>query len=610
MVRKAIERWSENAWVIGGLVAFVSLIFLVENRLESPVNPDTARDLLQAVACVNGNAELCLRGPHTSMYGLYQGSLWVRFLAMMHVWQIPPSQANFIVLGLISLGAGVTAISALRCAGRIAAILAGVVFVALALPVIEYPLFWNPSLLPLPLAVFVWALLEHLRIGQTRTVIIAAFSLALCADLHVVCVAFLPLLAVVTVLNARRPAVAAVLVFVSFGLPLFLLSPLTWTINLVVFERSAVSWVAAFASPLICTAGILLRPRWLGLSSGIRMIVVLLCMLSWVAAPVIVGRSDMRYLAPVLPAIAIGPAWLLAAGASRLMLVLRSSLSAPTLVRGRLFGFAVLALLASRVDYERPMDGGAHGEWIHSDVERTVEMLGKNGYGGLSSFIQVQGLAYNALASAAALGHQAESQPHEDVLIVRASAEEIPEDVPDEWKIVELQRQQVAILRPLKSMLRRDVIDACFVSDAIALSPECHQATYENEPKNGGYPPIRVSPRLIDSRLLTPANEVRVELSLVLNTNEVKNAHVLTLIDWQDDWRIESIDGVEFEGTLPSRKVVVFAGTGIGTLKLVHSNAGRLTHSPYWPPVLVETLIDEVKLQSLLEGRTNKKSLF
>ena len=214
------------AWAVGA----ISLAWLLALRSPLFVNYDTARDWLQAIACAEGNAEACGGTPPIWFFKLSHGALWIRFLALGHELELSAPEMQGITLFFIAVGAGLVTDAARRVMSAPGAVMAGLVYAPLSLWVIQQDHFWNPTLLPLPIALFAWALLDHARTGRVGTAILAAIALAACCDLHLVSLALAPLFVIASVASARRPWLVA-LPIVTFGFSLWIAAPQTWAAN-------------------------------------------------------------------------------------------------------------------------------------------------------------------------------------------------------------------------------------------------------------------------------------------------------------------------------------------------------------------------------------------
>lgn len=591
----------EKPWAVGGLVAFATLLVLVALRGEFPVHEDTTRDLLRAVACANGNAETCSQGAPASKLSLYQGALWTRFLTWMHLNGITPIQAHFLVLALISIGAGVVAIAAFRHGGRAPSLLAGALFAFFALPIIEYPSFWNPSLLPLPIALFSCALLEHGRNGQLASALVSAVMLAVCADLHVMCGVFALLLLATTILGAHRPAVAAPLVAIVFGLSLFILSPLVWKGNFHVLVSASWAAAAGFALPLFLFFTTLLRPRWLSLTQDTRACALLLTLTAWAFVPLLAGAWDApRYLLPVLPALSIGLAWLAALSIARVPTPAMRSQALRSRALMRLSFTLCVGLLACRFVVARADHwiSTRTSVWTLSDIVHLSAALQARGLNSPKVFSRIQGLTQDALATLVALGDWTEGPSEEKLLVVKARRAALPQAIPDEWQVVELPNRQVAILRPLNFFLQLHTMRVCYFPDDFFLG--CSEPLTSVDPSELDYPIFFNEFTLHSYSRLSRASTFQVELRLSVDTGVEELTRIIELLDRKDEWLISSIEGIGFEGSLPSRRVVIHGGTGQGTITLRLRKPTTYSEWRYPPPPLVETLVDERDLQRLL----------
>lgn len=571
-------------WLFGSVVTLALFAWLAATRARPPVHPDTARDLLQAVACSNGALELCQRGPHTSFAG-HQGALWPRFLLLGHELRIPLTAMQLAVFAFIAIGAGMTGAATRRLFDdKLASLTASLAFIGLSLWATEYPLYWNPSLLPLPSAIFAWALLEHSRSGRSTTALIASFGLALSVDLHIVCLVFIPLLLVAVTASAKRPVFALALTFACFCLTVGIVSPVAWTMNLTAFEY-AYGPALVMLIPISCVAiGLALRNRWLAFPVNRRSFFLVLVMVGWLAVPAMTGRWEGRYAAPSVPALSIALGW--------------AQLRFRKRTRWALVGAAAcwLAVLTSSFGATRHHTGSLS----LLDIARLVPAIEKEGFGGDMAFFRVEGLAMDELSSLVALSRPAAPRS-ETLLIVEIERAKLPSPLPEEWTLVELDDARVAILRRnAHPFLRREDVRICYASRAPGSVGECMSSHAQRDGATLAYPPFPEFAYNYGPDKFASFGDFRAELSIAIDTQGPGASHLIELFDTDEDWQIGAVEGVSFEGELPGRRVVVHASSGEGRLILVRDfQAGSLPSS--WPPILIETLLDETKLQRLYE---------
>lgn len=572
-------------WKLGSIVALATFPILMMGRPELFADFDTARDMLQAAACANGNSELCSGTPATWAGGFAHGSLWIRFLAICYRLDISATAIHAVTLAFIAIGAGVTAHIAHQHVGRGAALIAGATFLPLSLWVTQTYIFWNPTLLPLPAALFVWALLEHARRGRTRTAALAAVFLALAIDLHLVCLVLAPLLLATTVASARRPLLALSASFAALGLALWLDSAGTWSHNLAVLHEKKLHWLLD-VGPLVSTViGLAARPYWLRLDSPLRAKLLLAVMASWTVVPWLAGQPAGRYFAPSLPALAIGAGWLYQRVAAGLPIA----------------RIAIPAALALSVDYKgAPRDDL---QWSLGDISQLAPLAAKHAIGGTEVFYRLEGLPFATRASFAALTRPVapdSREGSENLLVVRVERASLPSRVPDDWTVVDLTETQAAVVRAIQPWLSRNPLRACFRELAEGAAADCGEASLDTRPTAFDYPPFsQVWDLFSDDALRANTVGYRAEVWFDIDARGKGAAHWLEVVDTEGDWRIGTVEGVSFEGNLPDKRVVIEAGSGRGKVALFRDHRAGEKPNSFWPPMIIETLDEEAELRRL-----------
>lgn len=577
--------WSSlgrSRWLSGLIVVSALFVWLVATRVGPPVHDDTARDLLQAVACSNGNIELCKRGPHTSFAG-YQGALWPRFLVLGHELRISLQSMQLAILAFTAIGAGIAAAATRRLFDDdLAFLTTSVSFVGLSLFATQYPIYWNPSLLPLPLAIFTWALLEHSRSGRAWTALVASLALALAVDLHIVCLVFVPLLVVSVTASAQKPLSALTLAFVGFCSSLGVVSPLTWSINLSALGGSGTLMMAL---PITCVGlGMAVRPRWLASSATLRSFVLVALMTGWLAIPAISDRWEGRYTAPSIPAVSIALGWALV----RLRTATNRALASAGIG-------LILWRLANVTEAHHDPE-----QFNLLDISRIASAAEDRGVGGDNGFFRLEGLSMPELASLVAFSRLGEAG-RATFLAVSTQRAALPSPTPKEWELLNLGSDRVAILRGLgHPFLRREDVEACYIPLASGAEARCMRPQLPRSGTMLAFPPIPEFAARFGPEEFANLGPFRAEFSLPIDTHAPGSDHVIDLSDVDENWQFEAVEGVSFEGALPARRIVVKANSGEGRLKVARDfPAGSM--GSHWPPIIIETLAEESELRRLYE---------
>lgn len=577
--------------VTAALVALVAFAILLVIRADPQADFDTARDLLQAQACANGNVDLCGTSPPTWMGGFAHGSLWIRFLALCHWLGLSFGAAKIVTSAFIAAGAGITASTTYRHTGPLPAWLAGAGFAQLALSTTQQHIFWNPTLLPLPLAVFTWALLAHAHGGRARTAVLAAFSLALSIDLHLVCVALAPLLMVTIVASARSQFRTMALVVATMGSTLIIDSPGTWAHNLRAVDLSIASWSLLLLAVSLSMVHEVARPYWARASHGLRSAALVALMSAWCVVPMLTGNAVERYFTPALPALPIAGALLLHAIVARRSLALKWALA----------GLVVLGMSRALPPATPP-----HETWSLSQLARLLPIAKEHGIEGKAVFSRVEGLSFNTLASLAALAPSGPGRPGDDLVVARASRDHLPESPPEEWTVIELTDDEVAVLRPSRPYLQRHRLKACFQPLGAGPDTDCAEASLDISADSFEYPPFSSAWSVFNQDQTASALDgYRVDLWLDIDTGEDGPSHIVDLMEPDGGFEIVAVEGVGYEGELPGRRVILEGGSGRGRLSLSHVRPAGASPPSHFSMMLIETLPEEVELRRLLAERAH-----
>ena len=191
-----------------------------------PVHPDTTRDFLMAADCLAGLPWDC--GPPTSLGVIVQGALWTRFLALSGALGLGVGAVRAAVFALHAISAGVVLAAARRRVSPAMAAWTAAAWVVVGAFVAGAPLLWNPSLSPLPLALFYVALLGLVERGALAFAAAAGGLLALAMDCHVLFAALVPVLLAAAGGCARRPAPAVAAALSTLVAVLFLDARAAW----------------------------------------------------------------------------------------------------------------------------------------------------------------------------------------------------------------------------------------------------------------------------------------------------------------------------------------------------------------------------------------------
>lgn len=574
---------SRGFWLLGVVVTAVSSIWLFATRYALITNFDTARDWNQAVSCANGHASFCEGTPEIWFHGFSHGALWIRFLGFGHRLDLSVAALQGLTLLFIAVACGFITNAARHWMSVLGAVVAGLVFAPLSLSVTQAYVFWNPTLLPLPLAIFAWALSDHVRTGRAATGIAAAIALGVSVDLHLVCVVLVPLLFIANVASVRRLGVSNALAMFAFGLTLWLAAPNSWARNLEALDRLTMGPVLVGALlPLATVIGLVVRGRWRGAEPSSSVALLVGAMMTWV---VVLYASEglwiERYVAPSLPAVALGFGWLF----GRVRFDWRS-LARLTIGMGLLWKTDVV-----RAGSFVP----APDQWTLEDVSRVARALAEKRWGGPDLWTRVGGLGENDLATLVALSKPHPSPPDGSVVIARTHRSALPTEPPPTWEIVELEAGHVAILEQVASAVSRERVEMCSVVEGRA--PFCKSEPLVPDPSVFEFPLLRrVFGEVVSKEITEP---FRLEYWLDLDTGKIDAPSIVAIVDEDEDWKITAVRGVGYDGELPGRSVKLLPGSGRGRIALARPIV-REDGIPPWMPTLVES--PEGELRRLFKG--------
>ncbi len=289
-------------------LAMAAFILLELFTPAPPVHPDTSRDFLMAGDCLAGMP--CDRGPPTSLGPIVQGALWTRFVALGLRFGFGTAGVQVGVLVLLAASGAVVELAARRQLSPATSRWTAIAWVVLCAWVTGAPRLWNPSLLPLPLALFSAALLALVERGALLAAAGAGAALALAMDCHVVAALLVPVLAGAVAARAREPARAALASAASLAAVLGVDSSNAWRIN-VATTAAGGAWVPI---GLVVVTGMvgghLVRERLASRSAGSRAAFFLGAAAALGAGATAAGAVwgdatwPVRYLAPALPGLA------------------------------------------------------------------------------------------------------------------------------------------------------------------------------------------------------------------------------------------------------------------------------------------------------------------
>jgi hypothetical protein len=586
-----------------GLMAFVLLALRVP---ATPVHPDTTRDFLLAADCLAGAP--CGRGAHTSMGFLVQGALWIRTLAFARWLGLDPSGVQTFVLAALAASGSVGLAVTRRWFSMTTSLLTAAAWVAFGAIVAGLPRLWNPSLAPLPFALFTLSLLLLVERGALVYAVAAAGTLALAVDCHVVFAVLAPVLVAAVAASARRPAGSMAAAVATFGGLLFVDSRLTWSMNLHALTAAGLTAPVAGLLFVAATAGWLARRRMLGAPPAAREAIFLgsMTVLGAGAALTLGAFSEAgwyaRYLAPGLPGAALGVALVvacLAHGVAKAVHVGPSRVHSLLAVAALVGGWS---LFTARV---------APAGWTMRDAETVARVV----YGRVATYPAVRARVATrstALLSAMALFEPAAgSRPvpspadgDDELLLLRAPKARPVPDGP--WAAtVDLDGQGFALVGTVHPFVDRGRVRACYAPlDASRGDGGCVETGYAREGlEERAYPELAGLRDAFPPRLLEGFGALHETFALRLVQAPGAAPTIALLTDAGDPWLIEDVRGIGFHGSLPATRVGLEGGAGEGTLVLGRRTAaGQDLSDAYWPPAIIEVPAADGALLAAMEA--------
>lgn len=220
--------------VVFGTVA--TALFLCQPP-ETQIHSDTIRDWSTARLFVDGSQPLAV-GPTASFPGMRQGGAWYLHVRMMQALGVPLLLLPVFSVLLAALASTIVFIGASHIGGRGAGLIAALI---MAVPLVLDPsrvyLQWNPTLVPLPAAILVLAVVGAVRDGAAIHYVVAACALSFLGSLHGAnYVLLLPAL-VVFVISPPRRRPAIVLLFSAL---LFLASQVCLSLDALLYNLETV----------------------------------------------------------------------------------------------------------------------------------------------------------------------------------------------------------------------------------------------------------------------------------------------------------------------------------------------------------------------------------
>jgi hypothetical protein len=595
-------------------VAFVVLVAVVQ---APPVLEDTTRDFFMARNCLAGLP--CDRGPPTSVGAFVQGALWTRMLAFTRSLGFGALGVQRAVLALHALSGGAVVVFARRYISLTPAIAAGAGYLVLGAVATGVPRLWNPSLTPLPLALFCGALCLLVESGTIASVLATAVLLAFAADCHLVLIELVPVFLAATLGCARRPALGAATGLCAMAGVLLLDSREAWRMNARALTSSG-AWVpVVLALSVAALGGIVFRRRLERWGPAARVVVFLGAATSIAIGTVTArwgagGTWETRYMVPALP----GLAFLTAIAAAAL-----HSLARALRVHERGVAFVAGAAALAIACRALAIDTGGP-DWSMVEAQQASALLYRRfaSYPALRAHLETRS---RALSTAMALfeprpvmpGASLGLEPPEAIFLFKAPK---ARGVPAGPWIASLDLgRSVAMVGSVVPFLDRSHIRACYwpLGEARAMGAggciDTGVRPVADMPPAGvtdpAYPDLPGTREAFPLERLQSFGGVHESFTVRLSPSAGQSRWIRILADWQAEgrgamgWAIEEVSGLPHRGSLPALSVTVEGAPGDGSLVIGRRlPSGEEANADYWPPSVVEIDATDVALAEAIDA--------
>lgn len=586
-----------------GTVALAVAAWLVAFGLAVLAVPDMAlfrdaiRDLALAHDCLRGFA--CGEGPVTSFAGLAQGALWPRVLAVSLDLGVPISGLRFVALGAFATAAALLTAHFRfeRTSAPLALLVAGAWFLAVVKSDALH-MFWNPVLIPVTSVLFVGLARRALRSGATVDHAAVGVALGLLIEAHVVAALFiLPWLAL-TVVRAPAPVRAGAIALVGATSVHAAISPSAFERNLRVVTEGDLLGAMVVGTIVAVAFGAILRRRRGPQTSNdtvardLFAVGLAFCALV-IAFDLVTGHHfGVRYLAPSFGPIAVGVAGLATAR--------RAAGKFPRTVS--LVAVAVIAVGATFVARNvRP--AAAEPVMGLSAVEQIVaELRSARSYDDLLWTLHSDEAPLLLGLVGATAPHLPAHAPSTAALGAFVRTDPPPDGLPENWSAIPLPRGRALVTGEWEPWVARDPLVVCHVHEESEVCEPIDRRDTVIEPSPwGGFHVARLGALASGEnhrRGLTTSWHFRV------NPGDGGQRRLLRLaipVGAECSARIAAVEGVPFEGELPSDRVVLLGdGTRRGRMVIGIERDGPCQTWARFPPSWIETETPGPWLDALL----------
>jgi hypothetical protein len=307
---------------------------------------DTVRDLLTARDCSDLGVCHAL-GAGSSLDGFSQGSAWIGLLGIVQMLGGGIRAVQIVVILFESLGVAILSHVTARWISADHAAPAAAIFAYWLWMAANPALLWNPSVVPLPVALAFAGLVVGAHTGRIAPLALAGLSVAVATMGHVVCILLLVPLLLVAAIAARSVARALCAGALALVLPLVALSPAMLQLNVQAAVDRGWAWPGFACAITLLVGGFACRRRWAHLPAIAKTVIVAAAcggpVVAGIVWHVIAGRGlDVwRYTLPAAPALS----WLGGAAASCLLHAIGRKAESPVRTGGAVASGLALAVM-------------------------------------------------------------------------------------------------------------------------------------------------------------------------------------------------------------------------------------------------------------------------
>ncbi len=521
------------------------------------------RDQLRVRDCVE--RDLCAALETTAQReNLFHGPVWMQFLVATRRAGLDAWGQRCAVVALLGVAAAVVDLWVSETFSAGAGLFAAVIFVRCTLRWTEGNLLYNPAVLALPCSLFYLGLSGVLAFGSAWWAALAAFALALCIDVHVAGLAFLPVLGGAAGLARGSSGTVLAVTASALCISAAALSGGVWLNNLRNL-RVSVPILITCACSVVAAAGI--RKWWLARDVVLREVLFNLA----TGAYFLLGVAVLAY-ARDWPAhsnyfLFVAPlaGW---AGGAVLHFLLRSA--------GGPLRSAMVAVAAGYVLYMTVVDfrvdgGRTDGAYLFTleDCRRVAEFLEGRGWTYPKLRLALRGPAVKEYGGLLAGMAPFIANPPETLLpaaddqivrIISVRSSELGRFRGAGWDAVPLQRDRIALISPLKAWVResptRILVDGR-EWDPPRLPPPA-AVTFADLDRLADAWPLGVSGSRNGD--VPPGRSMTVELPLRAEPSDALHSVLMIAGCGRSVWRISSLDGLEGGGYTDGTSVVIRRG--------------------------------------------------